>query len=246
MERRAALMIELDAATGATDLDGMLPWGFTLRQAIEALQEKTQHRTDLEESERGWGRPCGLPWCDNRCRIGWHRCNRHLAASAALLAIREQAWFDGQNREKKYEYGSVAWARIQPHAVYRLFAEDGALLYVGCTLNPAKRLIGHKRAPWWGEVHRTELAWFDNRLYALVEETRAIQSEGPRHNRATSSISPTVVLGFSCFRPELLRTVGQQHPRHPDPAFLEALERLQKRQALEQERKDAEAVTTSC
>lgn len=71
----------------------------------------------------------------------------------------------------------------RPTAVYRLFATDGALLYVGITYDPKVRLSSHRiRKPWWPEAHDAELEWFDSRTLARHQESKAIAWESPRHN----------------------------------------------------------------
>jgi transcriptional regulator with XRE-family HTH domain len=68
-------------------------------------------------------------------------------------------------------------------AVYRHFAADGTLLYVGASHDPTRRLYEHKcRTDWAGEVARTIVDWFDSREAALEAERKAIRSERPAHN----------------------------------------------------------------
>lgn len=73
----------------------------------------------------------------------------------------------------------------RPTAVYRLFAPDDSLLYVGISWNPTGRLSGHRTdKTWWPEVARTTIAWCRNRIAALAEEAHAIAKEKPRYNVA--------------------------------------------------------------
>lgn len=72
-------------------------------------------------------------------------------------------------------------------AVYRLYAPDGTLLYIGSSYNPDKRCEVHRRAPWWREVGRRTEEWFPNRSQAYTAETKAIWREKPRHNVACTA-----------------------------------------------------------
>ena len=70
-------------------------------------------------------------------------------------------------------------------AVYRLFAVDGQLLYVGMTHDPLQRFAVHRsERAWWPTVDRrkTRLVWFDSRAEAEAAETAAIRDESPLHN----------------------------------------------------------------
>lgn len=72
-------------------------------------------------------------------------------------------------------------------AVYRFFASDGWLLYVGMTVDPTMRFAFHEQnAPWWRQADpdRTTITWFDSRPEAAVAETNAIRDENPEWNIA--------------------------------------------------------------
>lgn len=68
-------------------------------------------------------------------------------------------------------------------AVYRLFDEQGALLYVGQCMYPKRRFVAHaKDQKWWQEVACWRVEWWPSRTAAITEEARAIRSEHPRYN----------------------------------------------------------------
>lgn len=70
-----------------------------------------------------------------------------------------------------------------PHYVYRLRDEAGALLYVGCTVDPAARLATHKTdQPWADLIDRQDVEGPFSRDAALARETAAIATECPRFN----------------------------------------------------------------
>jgi hypothetical protein len=67
--------------------------------------------------------------------------------------------------------------------VYRLYAADGALLYVGITEELDKRFLRHSARLWWPEVASVLLEAYETRRDALRVESWAIYTEGPVHNR---------------------------------------------------------------
>ncbi|WP_406501552.1 GIY-YIG nuclease family protein [Streptomyces sp. NBC_01590] len=67
-------------------------------------------------------------------------------------------------------------------AVYRLFAADGALLYVGSAYDPEERAKAHRRKDWWPLVARRTDEWHASRDDAYAAEERAIVAEDPAHN----------------------------------------------------------------
>ena len=69
-------------------------------------------------------------------------------------------------------------------ALYRLYGDDGQLLYIGISADPERRFVQHAfTKPWWREVARREVqAWFDSRHDARAAEALAIDGEKPRHN----------------------------------------------------------------
>lgn len=68
-------------------------------------------------------------------------------------------------------------------AVYRLFAQDRTLLYVGVAQDVGKRWREHAAdKPWWTEVRRQIVDWYDTREEALSVEVDAIRDERPVYN----------------------------------------------------------------
>lgn len=76
-------------------------------------------------------------------------------------------------------------------ALYRLYGDDGRLLYVGVSHNPDVRWGQHSLTKyWWHEVDRREAQWLDTRTEAESAERRAIQTESPRYNSQHRWSSP--------------------------------------------------------
>lgn len=74
--------------------------------------------------------------------------------------------------------GSGVWT------VYRFYATDGALLYVGCSGAILARLYSHECATWWWkEVASTTQVHYSDKASALAAEATAIRDEAPRYNR---------------------------------------------------------------
>ncbi len=67
-------------------------------------------------------------------------------------------------------------------ALYRCFAADGVLLYVGISLREWERVMAHSSRDWFRDVRRIELEHFDSRSGARSAELNAIRTENPRFN----------------------------------------------------------------
>jgi predicted GIY-YIG superfamily endonuclease len=73
--------------------------------------------------------------------------------------------------------------RDRPQALYRFFATDGALLYIGISLNPGHRWKQHQAdKPWWTEVATITVEHHDSRQSVAEAERMAIKAERPRYN----------------------------------------------------------------
>lgn len=78
-------------------------------------------------------------------------------------------------------------------ALYRLYSEDGVLLYVGITSNLERRFAQHAAdKDWWPKVARREVEWYGSRRSAECAEEAAIKARIPRHNRLHSPEPPTI------------------------------------------------------
>jgi predicted GIY-YIG superfamily endonuclease len=82
-----------------------------------------------------------------------------------------------------------------PTAVYRCYADDSTLLYVGVSLNPKRRISQHKackldRSAWTDRLAGVEVVWFENRTQAEATEREAIEKEGPVGNRRAGNYPP--------------------------------------------------------
>ncbi len=75
-------------------------------------------------------------------------------------------------------------------ALYRHYAQDGTLLYVGISLSAVHRLGQHKdNAHWYCNISRVDIEQFKTRGDALLAEKTAIQQEHPLHNIKHQSLS---------------------------------------------------------
>lgn len=67
--------------------------------------------------------------------------------------------------------------------LYRHFDAAGTLLYVGVSLNALNRLLAHRRrAPWFWNIARIEVARYPTRQESLDAERQAVQQERPLFN----------------------------------------------------------------
>lgn len=70
-----------------------------------------------------------------------------------------------------------------PHSLYRLFAVDGTLLYIGITADLPARLRQHAGdKDWWHEVARHTATPCADRRAALAAESMSINRERPLYN----------------------------------------------------------------
>ena len=73
-------------------------------------------------------------------------------------------------------------------SIYRLYREDGALLYIGASFEPKRRSRDHRRKIWGHEIARVEIEEnsYEHRE-ALAREHDAIFREQPIHNVASKN-----------------------------------------------------------
>lgn len=77
--------------------------------------------------------------------------------------------------------------RDEPHFLYRVFDDEHALLYVGCTVDPQRRFAEHRsRAPWFARADHVEWEAHPNRIAARRAERETIRREEPEHNLVES------------------------------------------------------------
>lgn len=103
-------------------------------------------------------------------------------------------------------------------SLYRYFACDETLLYIGIAYDPDARAKQHAATKsWWANVDhsRTLVVWFDDRESAASAELAAIRNERPLHNIVTSDEN-----GCAKFLPQSSgwTWAGARHPWTPDTA----------------------------
>lgn len=79
---------------------------------------------------------------------------------------------------------------MRPAVVYRMYDDEGALLYVGCTMAPGTRIPQHSVKSWFHTVSTVKLEHFADRPDAAAAELKAIQTESPLYNRLTRLDNP--------------------------------------------------------
>lgn len=120
--------------------------------------------------------------------------------------------------------------------LYRHFAADGELLYVGISFHALTRLRSHMQASDWSrEIASVRIETFPSRSEALAAEAKAILEERPRYNRsgappsewaprhrrpATRRIRPSVPLPSPASVQELVRRT-KADPEYTWDVFLE-------------------------
>lgn len=69
--------------------------------------------------------------------------------------------------------------------LYRHYAADGTLLYVGVSLSAVARLCTHRRkSPWFGKIASIQITRYASRRDAEIAERAAIAHEKPLWNSA--------------------------------------------------------------
>lgn len=67
--------------------------------------------------------------------------------------------------------------------LYRFYDADGALLYIGVTMDPPVRWKAHADVKeWWATVRNIKMEPFETRTEVLAAERAAIKAERPRYN----------------------------------------------------------------
>lgn len=121
------------------------------------------------------------------------RCGRELAQgntcglcrpcliSAAATLVKERA----EKRQTPYRRKPEPTGHwnVGRCAIYRLFDEEGELLYVGVSNDPYRRLRDHRRKFWGKVVASVTVEWFDTRIEAQRAEIWAICDEEPSFNQ---------------------------------------------------------------
>lgn len=73
---------------------------------------------------------------------------------------------------------------LAPYELYRLFAADGSMLYIGQTCNFLNRIRNHfTSSRWWPEVDHWTREPYPSLGEVLDAEILAIRSEAPKYNR---------------------------------------------------------------
>jgi predicted GIY-YIG superfamily endonuclease len=104
-------------------------------------------------------------------------------------------------------------------SLYRHYAADGTLLYVGMANSALRRLDGHRaKSSWLNDIVRVEIEWFETRADAHAAERAAVNTESPKHNRIRYVPKP----------PKAERVLGDKH----DPNNAARVARHRKARAL--------------
>lgn len=80
-----------------------------------------------------------------------------------------------------------ASTRALPHWVYRVYDADERVLYVGCTLDPLRRMAEQKWAHWWDDIAHIEWDSYPDYATGREAELSAILFLDPSYNRQRGS-----------------------------------------------------------
>lgn len=113
--------------------------------------------------------------------------------------------------------------------LYRHFADDGSLLYIGITGRIVHRTMTHFRsAPWEPLISRIEVERFSTRFAVLLAEKMAIQTEKPRYNQQHNASHLRELERLELVREAEMRRSGLI--RHPNETEASHARRLHLRQ----------------
>lgn len=133
-----------------------------------------------------WAQKMGVPVDMNTAaaRLGVSRniIYRLVQANPALCERRFRKYVFYPEHMAAIRAEIEARAKNEPTALYRHFAADGTLLYVGISRTVAARLAAHATSGWDRQIARIEVEWFDDRASAETAEREAIRAEKPFHN----------------------------------------------------------------
>jgi hypothetical protein len=88
---------------------------------------------------------------------------------------------------------------MRAFTLYRFYAADNTLLYVGLTINPGRRLEKHRALqPWWNDVARVDLEQHPDLPTLRASEREAIKTEGPLYNISMNARYAETYLTWSC------------------------------------------------
>jgi hypothetical protein len=89
--------------------------------------------------------------------------------------------------------------------LYRHYDQDGTLLYVGITDQPARRLQEHERdSAWKGKIASVHTERFANKQEAVAAERLAILEECPIWNKHRHPVQREITVSFQARLPERL------------------------------------------
>ena len=83
------------------------------------------------------------------------------------------------------------------HILYRVFDGKFRLLYVGITLDFAKRMSAHGKRDWWPQVEHITLERFESREELAAAEKRVIETEKPKFNVIHNRVEAQINRGYS-------------------------------------------------
>jgi len=96
-------------------------------------------------------------------------------------------------------------------AIYRHYAIDGTLLYVGISISALARTAQHRdTSGWYGRIAIITVEWLDTRLDAEAAEAAAIMKEQPLYNVSRpfgSEVGNPALLNLEKFQQEIINNM---------------------------------------
>jgi excinuclease UvrABC nuclease subunit len=115
--------------------------------------------------------------------------------------------------------------------LYRVYGDEGILLYIGVSNNFGRRWNEHSRnQPWWNSRRRMTVDWYNTEDEALDAEAHAIFNEQPRYNvmhrKQAQRLKSLQVTRSPC--PAYATVSGEDLFYLDDPAYRELIQSMQR------------------
>jgi hypothetical protein len=158
----------------------------------QAVEERREAARQIHEQE-------GVTFAELGQRLGMTRQRAHSLVTGSpkykgckVAAERAQVLPAPVPALPETELGEL----VPATALYRLWAADGTLLYIGIADNLKARFDGHKlEKSWWGDVAKATVIWYGSRRDAFQAEDIAIKAERPLYN-IVGAVKDTEPLGI--------------------------------------------------
>lgn len=125
---------------------------------------------------------------------------------------------------RSYRPGRAALvSEPRPGVLYRMYDQDGGLVYVGISVSLPARLIQHRQSqPWWSDITSISVQHFPTIREARDAERVAIAEERPRYNVRDSPCPPSGGSPAALHKGQRQHTIGVDDDLWADVKYIAA------------------------